>query len=74
MHHADDQTGGRSNPGPNQRRYDSFVVRLWSDPDDAHRLARVEVQHVQTERTWEAQGVDQAEIAVAIGDLLLGPR
>lgn len=72
MHHADDRPGAETNPGRSYRRYDSFVVRLWSDPDDAHRIMRVEVQHVQTERTWEAQGVAQIDIAQAIGDLMQG--
>ena len=70
MHHADDRFDAGPNPSRGHRQYDSFVVRLWSDPADAYRIMRVEVQHVQTERTWEAQGVDHAEIAAAIGDML----
>jgi hypothetical protein len=55
--------------GPGERRYDSFVVRLWRE-EGTVRLLRVAVEHVQSDAVASARGVGIEWIGVRIAELL----
>jgi hypothetical protein len=52
-----------------ERRYDSFVVRLWRQVGQ-RRLLRVEVEHTQGNGVVRARGVEVDWIGGRIADLL----
>lgn len=57
----DDHTG--------ERRYDSFIVRLWR-AEGSVRLLRVEVEHAQSDAVASARGVEIDWIGVWIAQIL----
>jgi hypothetical protein len=56
-------------PSSSPRRYDSFVVRLWFDPERAAVL-RAEIQHVQSGLVEQAVDVTAAWVEQTILALL----
>ena len=60
----DDPTG--------ERRYDSFVVRLWWEVGH-RRLLRVDVEHTQSEAVVSARGVEIDWIGPRIADMIGEP-
>ncbi len=64
---------GSHGAGPSgERRYDSFVVRLWREVG-SRRLLRVEVEHTQSDGVASARGVEIDWIGARIADLLEEP-
>jgi hypothetical protein len=55
----------RSDGSGDTRHYDSFVIRLWSDPA-IERLLRAEVRHIQTDHTTHAVDVTPLELLAII--------
>jgi hypothetical protein len=63
--------GDQGTAGPGERRYDSFHVRLWSQPG-SERLLRAEVRHIQTDLAETATAVPAVWLLDALLALLAG--